>query len=665
MILTMKGEETMKKLVCLLSVLLCLAMISPALALMPDSYRQHMPNEATFETIEEAHVNALSFMQETYPAKNFAPDSALDGYPEGTTYVYRSAGMFDVDTAADRMNTNILVYVDEKFETKEDALKYIKDLGLTDLVDEATGSVVLVTPITPETMGSSGLTGGFGEADQKAFYQLQAVMCNINAMAFGPAGIMSYADPGYFGGITFRYLIGINGGATFINNYVSTQFDFISRIAGLLLINGEMEPIRRVAALVPATLLNADNDTIAKYCAANETNAVEETKAAVSYFNQERPLQKVTVLKNAETSPADAVRYAYYNMFIHAQRVPVVKSGLYASVGQYSDHGFNQAPYSLCRRNPILNGKTPDGIAVIEHQEERFNAIQASNGEFLKTWYEFLPEEVLDGTAAEHSVPLVLACHGGGDDPVQAVDNLGLTVLAGDKRLAIVAPRHASDIPGSGVTSPSPYDIQGKAFAELVRYMLDTYPALDPSRVYVTGYSMGGSSTVEVVAGSPELFAAAVPMAAATPSTTDSYIPTEEEAANFANWDIPILFTTSSFDLSAGVNQADGTLGRSYLEHINRFLGFNEMQQVEYDFEKYPFVGFEADEKVTKTLNNEYRNTTWYLSREDGAPMVGVSFTEFLPHGLYPEYANLFWDYVKHFSRNQETGAIEYNPYVK
>ena len=650
----------MKKLI---SLLLCLAMVLSAVGAL--AYEQHQPNEATFETIEEAHLSAVDYLKETYPAMNFMSDPALDDYPAGSAWVYRSAGMFDVNTAADRMNTNILVYVDEQFESKDEALDYLKGLGLIDIIEEATGSIVLVTPITPQTMGSSGLTGGFGESDQKAFYQLQAVMCNINSMTFGAGGIAYTADPGYFGGVCFRYLIGINGGAKFINNYIATQFDFISRIAGMLLINGEMEPIRKVAALVPVTLVNASDEIIAKYCAANEVNAVEETKAAVSYFNQERPLQKVTVLKDAEMAPADAIRYAYYNMFVNAQRVPVVKSGLYASVGQYSDHGFNQAPYSLCRRNAILNGKTADGIYVIEHQETRFDSIQAENGDFLKTWYEFLPEEVLNGTAAEHSIPLVLACHGGGDDPVQAVDNLGLTVLAGDERLAIVAPRHASDVPGSGVTSPSPYDIQGEAFPELVRYMLETYPALDPSRVYVTGYSMGGSSTVEVVAGAPELFAAAVPMAAATPSTTDSYVPTEEEAANFANWDIPILFTTSSFDLSAGVNQTDNTLGRSYLEHINRFLGFNELPTVEYDFVTYPFVGFEADYKVTKVLNNEYKNTTWFICREDGAPMVGASFTEFLPHGLYPEYAGIFWDFVKHFSRNQETGEIEYNPYVK
>ena len=41
---------------------------------------------------------------------------------------------------------------------------------------------------------------------------------------------------------------------------------------------------------------------------------------------------------------------------------------------------------------------------------------------------------------------------------------------------------------------------------------------------------------------------------------------------------------------------------------------------------------------------------------------VGLTVTEFLPHGLYPEYTKLAWDFVKHFSRDQETGEIIYNP---
>ena len=94
-------------------------------------------------------------------------------------------------------------------------------------------------------------------------------------------------------------------------------------------------------------------------------------------------------------------------------------------------------------------------------------------------------------------------------------------------------------------------------------------------------------------------------------------------------------------------------------------LGFNELPTVEYDFVTYPFVGFEADYKVTKVLNNEYKNTTWYICREDGAPMVGVAYTANLKHALYPQFGVIAWDWAKHFSRNQETGEIEYNPYVK
>ena len=75
-------------------------------------------------------------------------------------------------------------------------------------------------------------------------------------------------------------------------------------------------------------------------------------------------------------------------------------------------------------------------------------------------------------------------------------------------------------------------------------------------------------------------------------------------------------------------------------------------------------MGFPADRIVKTKLNGEYNNTTWYLNNDAGIPMVGVSFTEFLPHGLYPEYGKLAWNFMKHYARNAQTGAIEYNPYV-
>ena len=53
------------------------------------------------------------------------------------------------------------------------------------------------------------------------------------------------------------------------------------------------------------------------------------------------------------------------------------------------------------------------------------------------------------------------------------------------------------------------------------------------------------------------------------------------------------------------------------------------------------------------------------LDLGDGVPMVALNYTEHLIHALYPEYAKIAWDFAKHYSRDQKTGAIKYNPYIK
>ena len=93
-------------------------------------------------------------------------------------------------------------------------------------------------------------------------------------------------------------------------------------------------------------------------------------------------------------------------------------------------------------------------------------------------------------------------------------------------------------------------------------------------------------------------------------------------------------------------------------------LSINEIPTIEtFDFEQEPYSGFEADRLVTKTLNGEYVNRTWYMEK-DGVPMVALNLTEELTHALYPEYADLFWDFVKNYSRDPATGEIVYDPYT-
>ena len=98
-------------------------------------------------------------------------------------------------------------------------------------------------------------------------------------------------------------------------------------------------------------------------------------------------------------------------------RVPVLKQGLYSASTPYQGYNFDQAPYSLCRRNAVMNGVTRDGIHLIRKTSEMFSDMRSKDGEYLQTWFEYLPREVLQGTVPAGTVPLILAMHGGGDDP--------------------------------------------------------------------------------------------------------------------------------------------------------------------------------------------------------------------------------------------------------
>lgn len=620
-------------------------------------YSGSQGNAATFELLEETRVSSPAAVQnlETNTTKVFKSHPVLDNYPAGTTYVYRSAEMFGGRAAA-RLNTNILVYSDQSFADKDAALNYLKELGLINIIDEAIGSVVLVTPSNPET--------GFSAADQKNYYALQTAMLAQKASERDAEGnTISYSDAEYFGGYGYLYVIGVDGGATFLNDYVASEFDFVSRIAGMLLINGKMEAIRNVAMFVPVYLVNAGVPVVDKYIKVNGAEAYIEEGDITTYFNQQFPLRKVVVANDSNPNAADYIKDAYYNMMIKAMRLPIVKQGLYSAGTPYQGYNFDQAPYSLLPRNAVINGVTADGIYLTRHDEERFADVQSQTGAYIQTWFEYLPEEVLDGTAPDGSVPLILANHGGGDDPRLYVDENGFLELAGKERIAIVAGEHMDMWQTTGIPGTPSFVMEadglGKALNTLAKYMLDTYPALDPSRVYVTGYSMGGSASHMCIYDEPTLFAAAGPMASA------GAVPTDEQIAKFESIDLPYMVTTSTYDF-AGMNMAAGRIVDRYAENLNFFLNFNGMKTIdEFDYTKYPVNGFKADRFVVSIVNGEYKNYDWSFLNDNGAPMVKLNFTEGLVHGLYGEYANIFWDYVKCFSRNQDTMAIEYNPYAK
>jgi pimeloyl-ACP methyl ester carboxylesterase len=725
-----------------LALAVVLALPSGALAL---NYTGSQKNQPTFETLEEARESGPKAVAtiEGNAGRTFKSHPALDSIPKGTVFVYRSGNLYGGRAAA-RLNTDVLIFSDKHFATKEEAQQYIGNTGLMKFVDQVKGSIILVTP-------ANGTA--FGPADQKNYYGLQTAIFSQKVsealaggggapggrggrgapgagpggpggpvgpggpgagpagfggapgaggpgatpggpVASGPGGPAAggpagggrgapgagglgrgapggfggfggggavYADGEYFGGFGYTYVIGIDGGATFLNDYVVGTVDYVSRIAGMLLINGKMDQVRPVAGLVPVYLVNAPDAVVEKYKKANNTNAYAATGdmtkdtsalAPVSnleiFFDQSLPLKRVIVAKDPNPSIDRYITDAWFNLFLKAMRVPVTKTGMYSAGTPYQGYSMDQAPLSLCERNPVLNDNTPDGIRVIAHTEDTLSDLKAQNGEYLQQWWDYFPEEVVNKTAPAGTVPLILACHGGGDDPRQFVEEIGILPLAGKERFAIVAPDHTSVA-----------NLLSDALPRLVKLTLKNNPALDPSRVYVTGYSMGGAATLRGINGDPSVFAAAVPMAAAP------YTGTAEQVKQFEKAHLPVMFTTSSYDLGGAFDSNAGHIAAGYQTQLNLFLGYNGMKPLTFDFNTYPVNGFKADSMIRVNLNGEYDCYRWFLNDAAGTPMVALAYTMNLQHALYPEYGKIAWDFFKRYSRDQKTGIIKYNPYAR
>ena len=279
----------MKRFLVLLTVLaLCLG-ISQAMAQV-----QFSDNPSSFETFEEACVNGPAAMAAELGGA-YVSDPCLAEYPAGTTYIYRSAARWSATSAGYRKNTVLQVYTDKKFESKDAALAYLKELGLVDIVEEAKGSIILVSPI--------GDT--FDKPDARAYYLMQAATCNLGGTVTVDGASATCAEGAYYGGTTYRYAIGIDGGATFLNNFIAPTFDDVTRLAGMILINGRMDRIHDVAGVVPVYMVNPTETTLAKYQAVNETNRHGYVGDVDYYYNQD-----LRLLQPADQDPACALRAA-------------------------------------------------------------------------------------------------------------------------------------------------------------------------------------------------------------------------------------------------------------------------------------------------------------------------------------------------------------------
>ena len=384
------------------------------------NYWNRQDNPATFETLEEVRAHAVGVTSRLPGGTFFTQilNPALENYPQGLVYIYRSPNLYGGETGA-RNNTTFIVFADRRFETKEAGMAWLEELGLIRLINEAVGTVLLEMPADD---------AGYTEDDLQHAYVLHNALLSQKAFVEIDGRRCVPAESEYCGGYGKTYMFGVGKGATFMNNFVAGSRDeLIGRVAGYFTYGGEMSETVTVSQYVPAFIVNGSSAAIRKFRDANGTDAYSFSDGVEHFYNQALPLRQVRTAEDSGGNVGYWMEKAFRSMFMFLQRSNNIPTKYLEPRVTNCYRGYVPAPpitrFALSARNPILNGRTVIGDLQVTfvHDSERFSDMKSVDGpmavpgDYLDTWYEVLPRDVLDNTAPEHSVPLLLANHGGGD----------------------------------------------------------------------------------------------------------------------------------------------------------------------------------------------------------------------------------------------------------
>ena len=329
-------------------------------------------------------------------------------------------------------------------QTEAQANELVRQLNMAERVQKWAGTIFVVNPLE----GSS-----YGEKDQAAFLEL------VNSQ--GPAKNVK--------------VVGINDGATFVNNYVSQKCYFVS---GMFVYGGDMREGLDYLVPVPVYLTNGSQTAVDYYTRANEGEAL----AVVETGN--------------EGDLGIAFDNAWEKVLKKTYRIYDWTTEFYSS--NIMEH---TTPYEL---NEIVDF---DALGI-NYNTYKDAPVTGMDGAY--TWFEYVPRSVLEKGAG--TVPLVISCHGNRNDPHIQGDTTGWPETAAREGFIVVSPEwQPSDINFTGCDG-----LGEEGVVALVGDLMKKYPQIDPSRVYISGLSAGGAFSFMMGIKHSDLFAAVAPVSVFT-----------------------------------------------------------------------------------------------------------------------------------------------------
>ena len=549
-----------------------------------------------------------------------------DPDPEYVIYTQRAAtpfgaGATNFDGRSFNNAPTFFVYPDGKID-KAAAEELVASLGVQPILENNYGNVIVINPVG-------------AKYEEKADFDAFVAMFNKSR-----SGNLK--------------VIGLGAGATFVNQVIAPKA--ADHIAGILTVGGKPAKLARnfTSYGVPAYVAGKGAAKVAAaYIKMNSA-----VKQGDFYVNPSEELLTVYV-DPSQGQIGDVFAAAWKNVFGKNFRYNNYNHTHYegAQFGQYG--AYELEPYTDWEAMNIKRIKVeqPAGFGMMARRPQ--GGQEQDVPKYL--WYEYWPEELMEG-APEHSVPVMVLLHGNANDPRTQAETSGFLQVAGKERFFVVE----MEWQGSRY-----YQSMGLDGIENTLYTLFAkYPQLDPSRVYAEGLSAGSMTASSLGIKKSYVFAAVGGHSGAIfgsrgekPFSNNDSVWGDASQKRGAV-EMPYCSVFGTKDTTVPYMTPDNWKGNSYLNAWNAYEQMNGMTvNDQMDFSIDPIFGQELrDRETIHTGKGEDIVIETGQLYKGNTPLIKMVAVVNYGHWNFMPTAQIMWDYFKQFSRDPETKKLIYTP---
>ena len=426
-------------------------------------------------------------------------------------------------------------------------------------------------------------------------------------------------------------VVGLGAGATFVNQVIAPRAG--GQIADIMSVGGK--PGKAVdAAGVPA------------YIAGKGAAKAAKPYQAACADHPEEPLLQVVVNPDTKASLQD--------LFADAWRQVLGRNYRFNNYGHTHYEGTPFGQYGSFELEPYLD------LDFSLLGMRRIIVEQPTGKDTRQLWYEYWPEELLEG-APERSVPVMVLLHGNTNDPRTQAETSGFIQVAAKDRFFVV------EMEWQG--SPN-YQAMGHDGVESVLYQLFAkYPQLDPSRVYAEGLSAGSITATALGIKKSHLFTAVGGHSGGIFSGpfkgyTVFDILWDEATQKRGAVEVPYCSVFGTQDTVVPYVKPDNWKGNNYLNAWNAYEQMNGMEVVrDLDFSLDPVFGQKLADRETLVTHKGDRIVveTGQLYKGD-IPMIKLVAVMDYGHWNFQPTARIMWDFFRQYRRDPQTKKLIYCP---